>query len=184
MKQNKRFVHNLFMRFFVPALLSSLGLAIGAVADCFYVGKMLNEDGLYIIGVASPVYMIFTTWSVALAVGGTIHFSKVLGEGDVKQGRNIFYSTIIGDFVGLCVISAAGLIFMTPLINLLGVSADSSYFMETSRYVRYMRYAVLYCLCRLHYSILYMLMIIPSWLPGLLLWAAYLTACPAIYSLS
>ena len=95
MKPNRQFVQKLFMKFFVPALLSSLGLAIGAVADCVYVGKMLNEDGLYIIGVASPIYMIFTTWSVALAVGGSIHFSKVLGEGDVTKGRQIFLNTIV-----------------------------------------------------------------------------------------
>lgn len=138
MKQNKQFIHKLFMRFFVPALLSSLGLAIGAVADCFYIGKMLNEDGLYIIGVASPIYMIFTTWSIALAVGGSIHFSKVLGEGDAGEARNIFFSSVIGDFLGLCVLSAVGFVFMDPLIRLLGVPADSVYYMQTAEYVKAM----------------------------------------------
>lgn len=126
------------MRFFVPALLSSLGLAIGAVADCVYIGKMMNEDGLYIVGVTSPIYMIFTTWSVALAVGGSIHFSKVLGEGDVKQARTTFLSTIVGDFIGLCLLAAAGLLFMEPLMNLLGVSAESVYHAEVAGYARYM----------------------------------------------
>ncbi|MGN0319595.1 MAG: MATE family efflux transporter [Lachnospira sp.] len=138
MKQNRWFVQKLFMKFFVPALLSSLGLAIGAVADCLYIGKMLNEDGLYIIGVASPIYMIFTTWSVALAVGGSIHFSKILGEGDVNQGRKIFSNTILGDFIGICILSAIGLICIEPLINLLGVSSESLYFAETKHYVKCM----------------------------------------------
>ncbi len=138
MKPNRQFVQKLFMKFFVPALLSSLGLAIGAVADCVYVGKMLNEDGLYIIGVASPIYMIFTTWSVALAVGGSIHFSKVLGEGDVTKGRQIFLNTIVGDFVGLCILSIIGLIFIKPIVNLLGVFPNSQYYEQTINYVRYM----------------------------------------------
>lgn len=138
MKQNRQFIHKLFVRFFVPALLSSLGLAIGAVADCFYIGKMLNEDGLYIIGVASPVYMIFTTWSIALAVGGSIHFSKVLGEGDAGRAGDIFFGSVIGDFIGLCVLSAAGLVFAEPLIRLLGVPADGIYYMETMKYVKAM----------------------------------------------
>lgn len=138
MKQNKHFIHQLFMKFFVPALLSSLGLAIGSVADCFYIGRMLNEDGLYIIGVASPVYMIFMTWTLAFAVGGSIHFSKVLGEGDVQQARRTFFSTLTGDFIGLCLLSVLGLCLIDPLIRLLGVSPDSIYYAETTRYVRAM----------------------------------------------
>lgn len=138
MKQNRHFVHKLFMRFFVPALLSSLGLAIGALADCFYIGKMLNEDGLYIIGVASPVYMIFMTWSIALATGGSIHFSRVLGEGDAKRARGICFSTLLGDFAGLCVLSLMGLLLLKPLLHLLGVASDSVYFAETAHYVKVM----------------------------------------------
>lgn len=138
MKQNRHFVHKLFMRFFIPALLSSLGLAIGALADCFYIGKMLNEDGLYIIGVASPVYMIFMTWSIALATGGSIHFSRVLGEGDAKRARGICFSTLLGDFAGLCVLAALGLLFLEPFLHLLGVASDSAYFVQTSHYVRTM----------------------------------------------
>lgn len=138
MNQNRHFVHKLFMRFFVPALLSSLGLAIGALADCFYIGKMLNEDGLYIIGVASPIYMIFMTWSIALATGGSIHFSRVLGEGDAKHARSICFGTLLGDFAGLCVISLSGLVFLEQLLHLLGVASDSVYFVETSHYVKAM----------------------------------------------
>lgn len=137
-KQDRWFVQKLFMKFFFPALLSSLGLAIGAVADCLYIGKMLNEDGLYIIGVASPVYMIFSTWSIALAVGGSIHFSRVMGEGNAAEGKKIFFSTVSGDFIGLCVLALAGLIGIEPLIHLLGVPSDSAYFEQTVQYVRWM----------------------------------------------
>ncbi len=134
----KWFVSKLFMRFFVPALLSSLGLAIGGIADCLYVGRMLNEEGLYIIAVTAPIYMIFTTWSIALSVGGAIHFSKVLGEGDVNQGKRIFFSTVIGDLLGIFVLSIIGIIFMESLINLLGVASDSMFYAEISKYVRFM----------------------------------------------
>lgn len=138
MKENRKFIQNIFLKFFIPALLSSLGLAIGAVADCVYVGKMMNEEGLYIIGVASPIYMIFTMWSVALALGGSIHFSQAMGEGNTEHARQIFCSTIVGDFIGVCLLSLAGFLFMEPLIHLLGVPSDSPYYAETSRYVRYM----------------------------------------------
>lgn len=138
MNDRNGFAWKLFMRFFIPALFSSLGLAIGAAVDCLYIGRMLNEEGLYILGVSSPVYMIFTTWSVALAVGGSVHYAKVMGEGDEAQGKKIFQSTIIGDFFGLCVLSVLGLVFMGPLLNLLGVSSNSIFFDDTAKYVRWM----------------------------------------------
>lgn len=138
MKQEKWFVQKLFMRFFIPALFSSLGLAIGGVADCLYVGKMLSEEGLYIIGVASPIYMIYTTWSVAMAVGGSIHFSQALGEGDAKRGNQIFYSTIIFDFIGLCILTLLGMLFLKPLVHMLGVASGSIFYADTMRYVKLM----------------------------------------------
>ena len=49
---NKWFEKRLFLKFFLPALLSSLGLAAGGIADSFYIGRTMNEIGLFILGAA------------------------------------------------------------------------------------------------------------------------------------
>lgn len=45
MKQDTMFVKKLFGRFFLPALFSSLALAVGSVADSLYVGRSIGENG-------------------------------------------------------------------------------------------------------------------------------------------
>ena len=138
MKQDKYFARKLFLQFFFPSLLSSLGLAIGALADCIYIGNRLGAEGLYVIGIMSPVYMVFMTFTVAMAVGGTIKFGNLLGSGNYEEGRKNCMNILAFNFIGICALSAIGLVFTKPLIGLFGVSADSELYGMTLTYARYM----------------------------------------------
>lgn len=120
MKQDGMFVKKLFGRFFLPALLSSLALAVGAVADSLYVGRIVGESGLFVIGAAYPIYMVFSTLSIGMASGGAVHFAVALGEGKEKKARNIFFSTLFFDFAGIVLLVSLGFLFKDPLIRLLG----------------------------------------------------------------
>ena len=125
MKQDAMFVKKLFGRFFLPALFSSLALAVGAVADSLYVGSSVGESGLFVIGAAYPIYMVFSTLSIGVASGGAVHFSAALGEGKEQKARNIFFSTLFYDFAGIVLLVFLGLILRDPLIRLLGATGDS-----------------------------------------------------------
>ena len=138
MTQEKYFARRLFLKFFVPALLSSLGLAIGALADCIYIGNRLGEEGLYIIGIMSPVYMAFMTFTVAMSVGGTIKFGNLLGSGNYEEGRRNCINILVFNFIGICIMSAIGLIFTKPLIGMFGVSPGSPLYEMTLTYARLM----------------------------------------------
>ena len=124
MKQDTMFVKKLFGRFFLPALFSSLALAVGSVADSLYVGRSIGENGLFVIGAAYPIYMVFSTLSIGMASGGAVHFAAALGEGKEKKARNIFFSTLFFDFVGIVLIVLLGLILRDPLIRLLGAEGN------------------------------------------------------------
>ena len=124
MKQDTMFVKKLFGRFFLPALFSSLALAVGSVADSLYVGRSIGENGLFVIGAAYPIYMVFSTLSIGVASGGAVHFAAALGEGKEKKARNIFFSTLFFDFVGIVLIVLLGLILRDPLIRLLGAEGN------------------------------------------------------------
>lgn len=119
------FVKKLFGRFFLPALFSSLALAVGAVADSLYVGRSVGESGLFVIGAAYPIYMVFSTLSIGMASGGAVHFAAALGEGKEKKARNIFFSTLFFDLAGIVLLVVLGLILRDPLIRLLGAAGDS-----------------------------------------------------------
>jgi Na+-driven multidrug efflux pump len=138
MKQEKWFIRRLFVKFFVPALLSSLGLAIGGLADCIYIGNKIGEDGLYILGIMSPVYMAFMTFAIAMAVGGTIKFSNLLGSGNYDEGRKNCMNTLVFNFIGVSILSLIGFVFAEQLIVMLGVQSDSAVYGMTLTYTRYM----------------------------------------------
>ena len=138
MKQEKWFVRRLFFKFFVPALLSSLGLAVGALADCIYIGNRLGEEGLYVIGIMSPVYMIFMTFTIAMAVGGTIRFSNLLGSGNYDEGRKNCMNVLAFNFIGVSILSIIGFLFAKQFIGLLGVSTDSAVYDMALAYAKIM----------------------------------------------
>ena len=135
---NKWFEKRLFLKFFLPALLSSLGLAAGGIADSFYIGRTMNESGLFILGAASPIYMIFSTISIGIASGGAIHFASSLSEGKAEEGNTIFSSVIIIDFLVITALSVLGLIFVQPLVKLLGCTKDMELYGSMLSYVRLM----------------------------------------------
>lgn len=132
------FERRLFLKFFLPALFSSLGLAIGGIADSLYIGRTLSDSGLFILGAASPVYMIFSTISLGIASGGAIHFAASLSEGKEEKGNAIFWSVAVINFLVISLLCLLGLIWIRPLVGLLGCKEDMEAYPDMLRYVRLM----------------------------------------------
>lgn len=132
------FEKRLFFKFFLPALFSSLGLAIGGIADSLYIGRTLSDSGLFILGAASPIYMIFSTISLGIASGGAIHFASLLSEGREEKSNTVFSSVAIINFLVIALLSILGLIWIRPLVALLGCSEDMSAYGDMLSYVRLM----------------------------------------------
>ena len=84
--KNNLFIRKSFYKFFLPSLLSCLGIAVGGLADCIFVGNVIGTAGLTAISIGQPVYMLFNTISYSLSIGGSIHYASVLGEGKEEEG--------------------------------------------------------------------------------------------------
>ena len=72
------FVRKSFYSFFLPSLCSCLGLAIGGLADCVFVGNVVGPVGLTAISIGQPIYMLFNTISYSLSIGGSIRYAAAL----------------------------------------------------------------------------------------------------------
>ena len=88
--KNNLFIRKSFYKFFLPSLLSCLGIAVGGLADCIFVGNVIGTAGLTAISIGQPVYMLFNTISYSLSIGGSIHYASALGEGKEEEGNRIF----------------------------------------------------------------------------------------------
>ena len=148
LSRERCFVDKAFRRFFAPALLSSVGLALGGMVDCLVVGAKMGADGLSAISLGIPIYLFYNVLRYGFSIGGSIHYAAALAEGRADDGRAIFNS-VLSFLIGVYLVTAAlGLAFLPQLLSLLGAdSAHSEVYAIAERYVRAQLICVpvLYC---------------------------------------
>ena len=86
------FTKKIFYRFFFPAVAASVCLGLANLADALCVGMMLGESALAAISLVSPIYMVFNVLHLGIAIGGSVPFAQLMGEGRGKQGVEVFRS--------------------------------------------------------------------------------------------
>ena len=129
------FVKQAFRRFFIPSLLAQLGLAIGGIADCIFVGNAIGVVGLTAISISQPVYLLFNTISYSLSIGGSIRYAAALSEGKEKEGNRIFGNVIRFAFFTYLLLCGLGLLFLPQLLRFLGAGAPGTQVWECCRQV-------------------------------------------------
>ena len=120
------FVRKSFYSFFLPSLLSCLGIAAGGLADCVFVGNTVGPVGMTAISIGQPIYMLFNTISYSLSIGGSIHYANALSEGREEEGNRIFSNVLRTDLflnITLCVL---GLLFLPQVLTFLGAGAPGT----------------------------------------------------------
>lgn len=128
-KQSAReniFVRKSFYSFFLPSLMSCLGLAIGGLADCVFVGNVVGSVGLTAISIGQPIYMLFNTISYSLSIGGSIHYANALSEGREEDGNRIFANVLRTDLLLNITLCVLGLLFLPQLLSFLGAGTPGT----------------------------------------------------------
>lgn len=120
------FVRKSFYRFFVPGLLSCLGIAAGGLADCIFVGNAVGPVGMTAISIGQPVYMLFNTISYSLSIGGSIRYANALGEGREEEGNQIFANVLFTDLLLNITICLLGLLFLPQVLAFLGAGTPGT----------------------------------------------------------
>lgn len=120
------FIRKSFYKFFLPSLLSCLGIAIGGLADCIFVGNAIGPVGLMAISIGQPVYMLFNTISYSLSIGGSIRYSAALSEGKEEEGNHIFANVLRADLFTNLIICALGLLFLPQVLSFLGAGTPGT----------------------------------------------------------
>ena len=132
-----QFTGKMFGRLLVPALVSSLALAAGDMADAIVVGQKMGATGLAAISLALPVYMVINVFVHGLGIGGSVKYSKLLGEGKREEALLCFNQILELAFFGSLILAVLGNLFLEPFLAVLGVKAeDGALFLASRDYVR------------------------------------------------
>ena len=114
----------------VPSVISSLVLVVYNMADTFFVGQTHDAMQVAAVSLTNPVFVMFMAFANLLGIGGSTAVSIFLGEKNNLQAKSVsafscYISIILGVISGVLI-----LIFMNPLLKILGSSPNTYKFAE------------------------------------------------------
>ncbi len=142
-KQRKRVYMNyekmktstLFGKYVIPQMIGLIFNSIYFIVDGIFIGQRLGTGALAAVGVAVPVVEIMIALSMLVAVGTGVVISTKMGQGDVRNARDVFNISILFTVFFSVAIMALGLVFSAPLAKALG--AGEAILEDTTTYIRY-----------------------------------------------
>ena len=127
----------MFRGLWIPAMLSSLGWALSDMADAVVVGQRLGAVGLAAISLILPVYMVNCMFAHGLGLGGSVRYSRLLGEGRTAEAADSFHGVFGLALLFSVATAVLGSVFIEPLLTLLGTRpADGALYTATKDYLQ------------------------------------------------
>ena len=108
-----------FVRYLIPTVIGLAFSQFAPLVDSLCISKILGEDALSAMSTVNPVYYFFNIIAMMGGVGGGIGISKSIGSGNKYQGARIYTKAMTAMAIGTVILSALGLIFIDPLLNML-----------------------------------------------------------------
>lgn len=129
MKDNKiqlsdHFTYRKLARFTLPSIAMMVFTSIYGVVDGFFVSNFVGKTPFAAVNFVMPFLLILASVGLMFGTGGSALISKTLGEGRNEKANQQFSLIIIVSFICGVIIAAAGIIFIRPVVVLLG--ADST----------------------------------------------------------
>jgi putative MATE family efflux protein len=137
-------VGKLLLRFSIPAITGMLVNALYNVVDRIFVGQGVNEIALGGLSLVLPLMTIAMAFAMLFGIGAANMISMRLGEGrrqDAENALNHCFFLLCG--IGL-LITAAGLIFLEPILSLLGAQDGSEALGYARNYFRIILYGMVF----------------------------------------
>lgn len=115
----------------VPAMVSMVVMILYNMADMFFVGRTGDTAQVAAVSVVGPVFTIIMAVGSMLGGGGCALIARTLGEQD-EESVKLYSSLCCWGGVGIGVlVSAASLLFRTPILRFLGANGDIWSYAET-----------------------------------------------------
>lgn len=110
------------LRFALPSIVMMIFMGLYTIADTIFVSRCINTNALSALNIVCPIINLIIGIATMLATGGSAYIARKMGEGAIQEAKQSF------TFLFLCTlaiggtISILGLLFLDPIIKLLGAS--------------------------------------------------------------
>ena len=112
-------------RLLVPSMVAAIGLAAGDMADAVVIGQRMGATGLAAVSLALPVFMMINVLVHGLGIGGSVRYSKYMGEGKEEKAVENFNQILLAGLTVSAFLAAFGNLFLAQVMALLGVKKDA-----------------------------------------------------------
>ena len=109
----------------LPAIAAMLMVLVYNLADTFFIGQTHDALQVAAVSLATPVFLMFMAVGTAFGIGGTSVISRALGEGKKEYAKKVCSFCMWGCIIVGVVMAALSLIFMDPILSLIGASPDT-----------------------------------------------------------
>ncbi|MBA2860579.1 MATE family efflux transporter [Methanococcus maripaludis] len=117
-------VKKLLIKLSIPAIIGMLIMALYNIVDGFFIGRWVGTYAFTGISLIFPFQMMIMAFGITFGIGGASLLSRKLGEGNLEYARKAGGNAISSVLILSILITIIGIIFMVPILNLLGTSAD------------------------------------------------------------
>ncbi|MBG0769926.1 MATE family efflux transporter [Methanococcus maripaludis] len=117
-------VKKLLVKLSVPAIIGMLIMALYNIVDGFFIGRWVGTAAFTGISLIFPFQMMIMAFGITFGIGGGSLLSRKLGEGNLDLARKAGGNAISSVLILSILITIIGIVFMVPILNLLGTSAD------------------------------------------------------------
>ncbi len=109
----------------LPAMAAMLMVLIYNLADTFFIGQTHDALQVAAVSLATPVFLIFMAVGTVFGIGGTSVISRAMGEGKTDYAKKVSSFCMWGCLIVGIIMSVGMLIFMNPILSLVGASTDT-----------------------------------------------------------
>lgn len=109
----------------LPAMAAMLMVLVYNLADTFFIGQTHDVLQVTAVSLATPVFLIFMAVGTMFGIGGASVISRAMGEGRTEYAKKVCSFCMWSSVVVGVIMSACMLIFIDPILSLVGASADT-----------------------------------------------------------
>lgn len=115
-------VGRLLLKFSIPAVTGMLVNALYSVVDRIFVGRGVGSVALSGVAVTFPITNVIMALGLLIGVGSAAVISIKLGQKKNEEAEQILGNAVILSIIIPIIFSILGLIFLEPILNILGAS--------------------------------------------------------------
>lgn len=122
------------LQFSVPSIIAMLLTSLITIADGYFMGNYVGEEGLAAVNLGLPIVYLYLAVGLMFSVGGMAISGMKMGAGELEKCNQVFRQTLIATITVLIMLSCVmGLCFQPVLQILHAEGAVAEYFTEYYR---------------------------------------------------